>query len=391
MPDVSNTLLTNSVIAARMLANLFPNTVMLNRVWRDYSSEFQRGRGATVTIRKPATFTVDEFAGTGITVQDTTETQVAVTLDKHLDVSFAVTAQDKTLNVVDFEAQFIQPAAAALAQKIDNLIMARYIDFYATVGTASATPDGVDDITNCGELLNTANVPLDNRSMVLGPKATNKMQQLAGFTYANNVGDQGQTLRTGQLGMKLGFDFELSQNVKTHTAGTLTHNVTAGKGFVNGAVAAGAATMAVDNNGSSTLTGTLLPGDLFTVAGVTGTYVVTGTATLTAAANAIAAVPFAPVAPTGGFADNAEITVIQTHKANLAFHNTAIAFVNRPLAIPDGLAPNQVSVLNMGGVGLRVVTDYDRTLKQDVISIDCLCGVKTLDAARGVRLIGSTT
>lgn len=386
MPDASNTLLTNSVIASRVLANLFPRTVMLNRVHRDYAAEFQRGRGATVTIRKPASFSVNEFTGTGITVQDAAEGQVAVTLDKHLDVSFAVTAADMTLNLVDFEQQFVLPAAEALAQKIDTTIMGLYKDIYNTVGTAGTTPSAIADVTNCGEKLNTNSVALDRRSMVIDPATTNKFTQLTVFHQAQQLADNGQALREGQLGRKFGFDLEMSQNVQTHTKGTLAHSGGTASAYVNGAVAAGATTMAVDNNGSGTLTGTLVVGDVFTVANVTGSFVVT--AAKTASGNAIADVTFTPAAPSGGFADNAVVTLVGSHKVNLAFHETAFAFVSRPLAIPQGLAPNQVSVMSMDGLGIRVVKDYNNNLKQDEISLDLLCGVKTLDPVRAVRLLG---
>ena len=40
------------------------------------------------------------------------------------------------------------------------------------------------------------------------------------------------------------------------------------------------------------------------------------------------------------------------------------------------------------GLSVRVVQDYDVTYKQDIISLDILCGVETLDATRAVKLNG---
>lgn len=66
----------------------------------------------------------------------------------------------------------------------------------------------------------------------------------------------------------------------------------------------------------------------------------------------------------------------KTAKA-LAFHKNAFALVTRMLEKPAGAAKS--AIVNYDGFGLRVVYDYDIKSKTDVISIDMLCGVKTLD------------
>lgn len=61
----------------------------------------------------------------------------------------------------------------------------------------------------------------------------------------------------------------------------------------------------------------------------------------------------------------------------VAFHKNAFALVTRPLALPQGAA--KASTVSYDGFGLRVVYGYDMNKKTDTISIDMLCGVKTLD------------
>lgn len=63
---------------------------------------------------------------------------------------------------------------------------------------------------------------------------------------------------------------------------------------------------------------------------------------------------------------------------SIAFHKNAFALVTRPLALPQGAAKS--AIMNYDGFGLRVVYGYDMSSKTDQISIDMLCGVKTLDA-----------
>jgi len=62
----------------------------------------------------------------------------------------------------------------------------------------------------------------------------------------------------------------------------------------------------------------------------------------------------------------------------LAFHKNAFSLVTRTLPVPRGVAATQAAVAEYKGLGLRVIYAYNSTLKQDVISMDLLCGVKTL-------------
>ncbi|MEV4749069.1 P22 phage major capsid protein family protein [Streptosporangium sp. NPDC049248] len=76
-----------------------------------------------------------------------------------------------------------------------------------------------------------------------------------------------------------------------------------------------------------------------------------------------------------------------TTEVGVAFHRTAFALVTRPLVLPQGAA--NAAVASYKGFGLRVVMDYDIDKKQDVVSIDCLYGTKTLDANRAVLVKGA--
>lgn len=61
----------------------------------------------------------------------------------------------------------------------------------------------------------------------------------------------------------------------------------------------------------------------------------------------------------------------------MAFHKNAFALVTRPLALPNGAA--KAAIIDYDGFGLRVVYGYDINSKTDTISIDMLCGVKTIN------------
>lgn len=70
----------------------------------------------------------------------------------------------------------------------------------------------------------------------------------------------------------------------------------------------------------------------------------------------------------------------------VTFHRTAFAFVSRPLPVPMGGARGEV--VNYNGLSIRAVYDYDSTYKQDLISLDLLCGVTTIDATRACLING---
>ena len=273
-----NKILTPDIIAREALMVLRNNAVMANLVHRDYSDEFIAGVGDPITIRKPATFSAKEFNGE-IEVQDATEGNVSVKMDKHLDVSFAVTSKELSLDIEDFSRQFLVPAMQAFQDKIDSYLLGLQSD---VTNRFNATNVIQDDIVDARKYLTSAAAPLTERRFVYGSDTEAKLLKTELFVSAEKVGDEGTALREASLGRKFGMDFYVDQNADA------------------------------------------LPIDA------------------------------------------------------MAFHKNAFALVTRPLALPEGAA--KAAIVDYDGFGLRVVYGYDIKTKTDTISIDMLCGVKTLDA-----------
>jgi hypothetical protein len=313
---VANTFLTPSVIARQALANLYSTTVMAALMHRDYEPEFVAHVGDTVTIRKPAVFVGKEFnPSAGIEVQDATETGVPVQLNHFADVSFAITAKQRTLNLQDFNEQLLNPAMEAISQKIDNDCMTVRDDVTAEVGSAAVNAAGEDYtgyngnypysdsrvLIQAGKTLTMAKVSTTERRVVVGPTTAAFWKAEKTWRQANKRGST-EGLLEASLGDRVaGFDPYETQNI----------------GEPAGSPATGAPTTEV----------------------------------------------------------------------NLAFHRTAFALAMRPLELPSG-AVNAV-IMNYKGFALRVVMDYDITHKQDIVSIDTLYGIKTLDANRAVLIKGA--
>lgn len=207
-----NTILTPDIIAREALMVLRNNAVMAKLVHRDYSDEFVGAKGDTITIRKPATFVANEFDGSKITVQDATETAVPVTMDKHLDVSFAVTAKQMTLDIADFSEQFLIPAMRAFADKVDKYLIG--LESEATSRHSHTT--GViapADMIAARKFLTENAAPLADRRFVVGATAEADLLGSDLFTNADKVGDNGTALREASLGRKYGMDCYVDQNI----------------------------------------------------------------------------------------------------------------------------------------------------------------------------------
>jgi len=364
---MGNTLLTPSVIAKEALMVLENNLVMAGLVHRDYSDEFAKV-GDTITIRKPASFVSKAFTGQ-IELQDVVEGSTTVTLDTHLDVSFALGPQELTLDIQHFSEQFIQPAMRAHAQKIDAMLCALYKAVPYREGAAGTTPDALADIASVRKNLNLRGVPLDNRALVIDPNAEAKFLTVDAIVNAEKSGTT-EALRNASLGRLMGFGVYMDQNIPAHTAGDGTVLINSAAG-----IAAGATTLHVDG-----VTAALVPGDLLTIANTPYTVLTAGA--LAGTAQDLTIYPALKVA----VADNAPVTVVDDHTVNLAFHKNAFALVTRPLAPPLGAAA--VETVSWNGISVRVVYSYNSTTKVDTISLDLLCGAKCLYPELACRLLG---
>ena len=209
---MANNILTPDLIAREALMVLRNNAVMANLVHRDYSGDFVGAVGDTITVRKPATFVANEYDGSKITVQDATETGVSVVMDKHLDVSFAVTAKQMTLDIADFSKQLLVPAMQAFADKVDKLLIGLEAEATNRVAHAEGAFAPADLIAARKFLTENA-APMADRRFVCGAAAEADLLGNDLFVNADKVGDNGTALREASLGRKFGMDCYVDQNI----------------------------------------------------------------------------------------------------------------------------------------------------------------------------------
>lgn len=192
------------------------------------------------------------------------------------------------------------------------------------VGTAGTTPfAGTDmmDFAKLNQVLTDNGCPMDNRQIVLNSTAFANLSGKNGNLF--KVGDfgSGDFIHTGFTTLPLyGFKVWQSAQITTHACGT-------GTGYlVNGAVAAKGKSITVDTG-----TGTVLAGDIITIAGDTDNYVV-GTG-ITAAGTLVINRPGLVKAA----ADNVAVTLNTTpFLPSVAFHKSAIVMGARKPYVGEG-------------------------------------------------------
>ena len=399
---MANTLLTISMITKEALRILDNNLAFTKRVNRQYDDKFAiEGAkiGYVVNARKPVRYTVT--TGAALSIQDSVETQVPVTLTTQDHVDFSFSSADLLLSVDDFKNRFLQPAVAALANKIDNEGLKLYREIFSQVGTPGTTPNALLTYLLAGVALDNQAAPMDGkRHVVITPKMQAYIVDALKGLFQQSTAIATQYTK-GVMGTAAGFDWAMDQNCPTHTVGA--HG---GTPLVNGAAQTGSS-LITDGWTISTLV--LKRGDVFTLANVfevnpqsrqsTGDlqkFVVTADATSSGAGAATLSISPA-ITTTGAFqtvtgspANSSAITVIGTASSSfpmgMAFHQDAFTLVTADLPVPRGVDMGSRVSDKQLGVSLRVVRAYDINTDAWPCRIDILYGWATLRPELACRI-----
>lgn len=359
---MENKFLTPEVVANEALMCLTNNLVMADLVHRDYADEFV-AVGDTISIRKPAKFIAKNFTGT-TEPQDITEGSVTVKLDRFRDVTVAVTSKELSLDIEDFSAQVVQPAMQAIAQAIDQDLLAVATEKAGKSldGTKEATD--LSDIAAMAKQLDMAKAPVQNRSLVMHPEHKYRYALTENLSNVSYAGDN-ETLRDALLGKVYTLDTYMDQNAPdsvSEAPGNASLCIIRGE--------KGATQVQV-----TWLEGTIREGDGFVLDGYFYRFM--------SDLDDEGTVPIDQ--PLATKAEDAGLTLVNAPHS-LAFHRNAIALVSRNLALPMGAA--NAAYASAGGLGVRVVYDYDSATKTDKISFDVIYGIKELEPELICKLKG---
>jgi len=367
---------------------------MASRVHRGFEAERKSfDKGDTISIRRPANFTV---ADAPATAEDITTETVSISLNQWKEVKFKLSDKELAWSDEKIIAEHVTPAAVAIADNIDNALLALTdTEIGVQYAQASPTPAGIAiaDILGARGRLFDNGVPMQDGQLHLciDGAAEQTLLGLSAFTQHQGAGLEGvEAQRRGSLGTKYGIEIFANQN-----AGGLTYTSgTAGR-------AAGDSALAVNNSGgyspgSTTIvcdggTGveTVLAGDQITFAGhsahytaaATGT-VASGDITLTLAEGLIKSV-----------ADDEVVTVLggETDETDplIMFHKNAFALAMAPLpTMARELGAKVETVVDEDtGLSIRGRVYYVGNSSEVHVALDVLYGVKVLNSMYACKLL----
>lgn len=411
---MANSFLTDSIIAKESLMELKNQLSFTRSVNRQYDSRFaQTGAkiGDTFNIRKPSRYEVTD--GATLTIQDTEDQSLALTLDTQKHVGMAFSDKDLTLSIDAFRERYIKPAVTALANSVDYTgYAAMYKKVYSSVGIPSATnyPNALEPFTQAKAKIALLGGQMDELTATVDPLVEASMVEgLKGlFQSSEQIKQQ---YEKGVMGMAAGSKFKMSQNVVKHTVGAL-----GGTPVTNypSAFVEGASTLVTDG-WTNSVTGVLKAGDVIQIAGVYSVNPQTrqstgqlaqfsiqadadsdgsGNATLTLDRAIYSSGQYQNVdaAP----ANNAAITIFghaSSYAAivapqNMVFHKDAFVLACADLALPKGMDMAARASDPESGLSISFVRGFDIVNHRFISRLDILFGWQCVWPEYACRVVG---
>lgn len=388
---MANNILTISMITREAIELFVNSNAFLKNIDRQFDEEFGRAGakiGSQLRIRLPNDFVVT--SGPGISVQDTAEQQTVLTMSQqeHIDVSFS--QADLLLALDDFAERILLPMMNNLAGTVAAIIMSN------TEGAISNIQGNLDaggniQTPNAGTYLlararlNDNSAPMPARKVINDPWTEARVVQ--SLTGLLNPGSAiSEQYYEGVMYRALGFTWFMDQTVIKHTAGSFT------AGTVSGANQTGPTLLV------NAITGTLVTGDIITIAGVNAVNRVTKQTTgmprqFTVLANvanngtSISIYPsIIPAAANGNAVQYQTVTASPintaaislytlpsvTFRRNFTYAPQMITMATGDLPIPANL--QQASRHRYDNVSMRSLTQYQIGTDQEITRLDVLFG-----------------
>jgi N4-gp56 family major capsid protein len=196
-------------------------------------------KGDTIHIPKPVRGDAHAKAeGTAVTIQNATESEVQVVVDKHFEYSRLIEDITEAQALASLRQFYTGDAGYALAKQVDTDLF----DLVKSLGdgdgsdythSASFEASGNDLIAYGGDTavgafndsvfraliqkMDDADVPMDGRSFVVPPSIRNAIMGIDRYTSSDFVG--GQTVQNGQIGNLYGVDVFVTSNCPTLASG----------------------------------------------------------------------------------------------------------------------------------------------------------------------------
>lgn len=365
--------------ASEALIYLTNRLGLASRVYRQYDPAPQQ-KGSTINIAQPGTFTAGSMPGSAT---DITPQTVSLVLNQWQGVVMSLTDKELAYTKEKIIQDHVGPAAYAVANLLDQGVAGQWttIPWFA----AAASPSTEADIIAVRKIMLNNGVPLQDGLMhfMVSPSVEADWLSRSLFNQANTSSDGADTQRRGVLGQKFGFELFSNQNAATATdvAVTVSGTITVSAALI------GASTITL--TAGTTLTGTVVPGDVIVITQGGKTYNYAVAASKTASGNALTGLSITPVLRTAmAGTETATISQFNGKVQNLAFHRNAIALGMGVLSeLGDGKGASIGSVADpVTGLAMRSTVWYDGANAALKVRIDALWGISTLNGDLACRL-----
>jgi hypothetical protein len=217
------------LVAVDALPVLVGNLVMGNLVNRDYEPVLAHA-GDTVNVPIPPIMVANNIAEGGtVQTQNPNLGNAQIVLNTHAEATFQIPDVTKVLAVPDLLKIYMEPAVAAIAQRIESDLLNLYAGFTANtpVGIPGTTiTEAVIDQAETALFL--AKVPATEQKFIVVDAATySAWRQIPRFSEFQTAGDAGlRAIVDGTVGKIKDFFVFRSQFVsKTGSTPATTHNV----------------------------------------------------------------------------------------------------------------------------------------------------------------------
>ena len=193
-------------------------------------------KGDTIHIPAPVRGSANaKGANSQVTLQGDTHSTVNLSINKHYEYSVVIEDIAEVQALSSLRRFYTDDAGYALATQVDNDLFALAEGFQggtvggtgaalyekAVIGGDGATlytgnSSNASDITDAGIrkmilTLDNADIPMDNRCLVIPPIAANDMLAINRFTEQQFIGN-GEAIKTGKIGSIYGIDVYVSSN-----------------------------------------------------------------------------------------------------------------------------------------------------------------------------------
>jgi len=212
-------------IARTGLGMLIRELVIARTVWTDAVDSFDGALSDTVTIRmrgRVAARTRVLRAGTAVAPDTIVEFPVPVVLTTDVYQSVPLSDEVENLDITDFAAQILMPQTEAVALGVEDQIADAISGATFPVGNEIELNEADPYLTavDARKLLNDANVPTSQRTLLVGSGVEAAILKSDRFVKTDNIGTEGavDALRESTIGRIAGFNVVQSNAVAENEA-----------------------------------------------------------------------------------------------------------------------------------------------------------------------------